>query len=148
MLNKYFMNEWANKLKNKGRGMTEGKTSGFWIRKHWKKYVMVITPYQKATAVVVSNLKVYYDEAEEPKKAVQKKKKKWSWYFVSLYLGVREARGMMAHILCEGTMSRTHSLNTVRVRQKDVWRSGKTCDCDSGWCVSGKPRRASNSSSS
>lgn len=35
---------------------------------------MINTQYRKATAVVVSNLKVYYDEAEEPKKAVQKQK--------------------------------------------------------------------------
>lgn len=54
---------------------------------------MVITPYQKATAVVVSNLKVYYDEAEEPKKAVQKKKKKMILVLCVTLFGCERSKG-------------------------------------------------------
>lgn len=52
------MNEQINK--NNGTGMTESKK---WVlsRKILKKYVMIITQYLRATAVIVSNLKVCYD---------------------------------------------------------------------------------------
>lgn len=56
---------------------------------------------------------------------------------------------MKAHIPCERTVRRTHSLNSTPVGWRGQWRKRAGIEtCYHRWCVSGKPGRASDNSSS